>query len=122
LRPAVPEARRTPRAALAADGHIPRTVPGPLSGPLSGSSSGPLPGSIATGPRWLDDLLAADMGDAGCELTFVHLDRYAEAQLSGHEPRLRFRGVAVHLRSCPACHEDLTGLLLAFRPQDLPDS
>ena len=60
--------------------------------------------------------------DAGCELTFVHLDRYAEAQLSGHEPRVRFRGVAVHLRGCPACHEDLSGLLLAFRAQDLPDS
>jgi RNA polymerase sigma-70 factor (ECF subfamily) len=25
-------------------------------------------------------------------------------------------------RGCQACHEDLTGLLLAFRPQDLPDS
>ena len=30
-------------------------------------------GTIMTGPRWLDDLLAAEMGDAGCELTFEQL-------------------------------------------------
>jgi len=92
------EARRTLRTALAADGYIPRTMSGP----------------IGTGPRWLEDLLTADTGDAGCELTFVHLDRYAEAQLSGHDPRVRFPGVAVHLHSCQACHEDLTGLFLAL--------
>jgi hypothetical protein len=92
------EARRTLRAALAADRYIQPTMSG----------------TIWPGPRWLDDLLATEMGDAGCELTFVLLDRYAEAQLSGHNPQVSFRGIAVHLRSCPACHEDLAGLRLAL--------
>jgi RNA polymerase sigma-70 factor, ECF subfamily len=95
------EARRKLRATLAADGYIPRT------------SSG----TMMTGPRWLEDLLAADLGDAGCELTFDQLDRYAEAQLSRHDPQVRFRAVAAHLQSCQACHEDLTGLLVAFAAQ-----
>jgi RNA polymerase sigma-70 factor, ECF subfamily len=92
------EARRTLCAALAAGGYIQSTISGP----------------ILTGPRWLDDLLATETGDAGCELTFMLLDRYADAQLSGHNPQVRFPGAAVHLRSCPACHEDLAGLLLAL--------
>lgn len=92
------EARRTLRAALAAGGYIQPAMSGP----------------IPTGPRWLDDLLATEMGDAGCEPTFVLLDRYAEAQLSGHSPQVRFQGIAVHLRNCPACHEDLAGLRLVL--------
>lgn len=96
------EARRTLRAVLTADGYLPHAMPG----------------SMTPGPRWLDDLLAADMGDAGCELTFEQLDRYAEAHLNGHDPQVRFQGVAAHLRGCQACHEDLLGLFLAFAQQN----
>ena len=69
-----------------------------------------LPGS---GPPWLDDLLAADPGDAGCDLAFHVLDRYAEAELNGTGPESRFPGVAAHLRRCEACHQDYQGLLAA---------
>ena len=71
------------------------------------------PGAPWTGPPWLDDLLAADPGDAGCDLAFHVLDRYAEAELNGTGPESRFPGVAVHLRRCEACHQDYRGLLAA---------
>ena len=72
-----------------------------------------LPGAPWTGPPWLDDLLAADPGDAGCDLAFHVLDRYAEAELNGTGPESRFPGVAAHLRPCEACHQDYQGLLAA---------
>jgi len=91
------EARRLLRARLAANGrdlaHLPRA-------PLTGSA-------------WLDDLLAADPGDAGCDVAFHVLDRYAEAELNGTGPESRFPGVAAHLRRCEACHQDYQGLLAA---------
>jgi hypothetical protein len=49
------------------------------------------PGSPWISPPWLDDLLAADPGDAGCDLAFYVLDRYAEAELDGTGPQSRFR-------------------------------
>src|SRR5271169_5451922 len=91
------EARRILRARLAA----------------TGRDLAHFPGSPWTGPPWLDDLLAADPGDAGCDLAFHVLDRYAEAELSGTGPESRFPGVAVHLRRCEACHQDYRGLLAA---------
>jgi RNA polymerase sigma-70 factor, ECF subfamily len=72
-----------------------------------------LPGSPVTGPPWLEDLLATDPGDAGCDLAFHILDRYAEAELNGTDPGSRFPGVAAHLRRCQACHQDYQGLLAA---------
>ena len=63
-------------------------------------------------PR-LDYLLAADPGDAGCDVAFHVLDRCAEAELNGTGPESRFPGVAAHLRRCQACHQDYQGLLAA---------
>jgi RNA polymerase sigma-70 factor (ECF subfamily) len=91
------EARRILRARLAA----------------TGRDLAYLPGAPWTGPPWLDDLLAADPGDAGCDLAFHVLDRYAEAELNGTGPESRFPGVAAHLRRCEACHQDYQGLLAA---------
>jgi hypothetical protein len=92
------EARRILRARLAA---------------TYGRDRAHLPGAPWTGPPRLDDLLAADPGDAGCEVAFHVLDRYAEAGLTGTGPESRFPGVAAHLRRCEACHQDYQGLLAA---------
>jgi RNA polymerase sigma-70 factor (ECF subfamily) len=91
------EARRILRARLAA----------------TGRDLAYLPGAPWTGPPWLDDLLAADPGDAGCDLAFHVVDRYAEAELNGTGTESRFPGVAAHLRRCEACHQDYQGLLAA---------
>jgi len=91
------EARRILRARLAATG---RDHAQPPEGPLTGS------------PR-LDYLLAADPGDAGCDIAFHVLDRCAEAELDGTGPESRFPGVSAHLRRCQACHQDYQGLLAA---------
>ena len=72
-----------------------------------------LPGAPWTGPPWLDGLLGADPGDAGCDVAFHVLDRYAEAELNRTGPESRFPGVAAHLRRCQACHQDYQGLLAA---------
>jgi len=92
------EARRILRARLAA----------------TGRDLAYLPRAPWTGPPWLDDLLAADPGDAGCDLAFHVLGRYAEAELNGTGPESRFPGVAAHLRRCEACHQDYQGLLAAI--------
>ena len=74
-----------------------------------------LPGAPWTGPPWLDDLLGADPGDAGCDLAFPVPDCYAEAELNGTGPDNRFPGLAAHLRRCEACHHDYQGLLAAVK-------
>lgn len=89
------EARRALRARLAADGHDPADRCGPFT----------------AGARWVDELLAADPGDAGCDVTFQVLDRYAETQLHGQDPGRRFPAVAAHLRRCQACQQDCQGVL-----------
>ena len=91
------EARRILRARLAANGRDHAQLP---EGPL-------------TGPPRLDYLLAADPGDAGCDIAFHVLDRCAEAELNGTGPESQFPGVAAHLRRCQACHQDYQGLLAA---------
>jgi hypothetical protein len=52
---------------------------------------------FTAGARWVDELLAADPGDAGCDVTFQVLDRYIETQLHGQDPGRRFPAVAAHL-------------------------
>jgi hypothetical protein len=64
-------------------------------------------------PTTLDQLLAADAADVGCDETFEVLDRYVEAELAGEDASLRYPGAALHLRSCPACREDHAGLRAA---------
>ncbi|MGH8572711.1 MAG: hypothetical protein ACREX8_09065 [Gammaproteobacteria bacterium] len=61
----------------------------------------------------LDEFLAADPVDAGCDAGVPVLDEYVELELAGHDAALRFPGVAEHLRSCPACRADHDGLLAA---------
>jgi hypothetical protein len=69
-----------------------------------------------TAQRWLEELLATDLADAGCDGTFDLLDLYVQAQLSGRDTE-RFRGVIAHLRGCAPCREDHAGLLAAARGQ-----
>ena len=91
------EARRILRARLAA----------------TGRDLAHCPGAPWTGPPWLDDLLAADPGDAGCDLAFHVLDRYAEAELNRNGPRKPVPGsgrAPAPLRSLPS---GLPGLLAA---------
>jgi hypothetical protein len=58
----------------------------------------------------LDELLAVDPRDPGCDATLQVLDRCVEAELAGLDPATRFPGPAAHLRSCPACRLDYEGL------------
>jgi predicted anti-sigma-YlaC factor YlaD len=58
----------------------------------------------------IDELLAADARDVGCDATFEVLHAYVE---SGEEAASRYPGVAVHLRGCPACRADYEGLRAA---------
>ena len=63
------------------------------------------PGSPWISPPWPDDLLAADPGDAGCDLAFHVLDRYAEAELDGTVPEKPVPGsgrAPAPLRSLPS--------------------
>jgi hypothetical protein len=57
----------------------------------------------------MDDLLAANPGDAGCGVAFYLLDCYVEAELNGTGPESRFPAVAAHLRCCQTCHQDYQG-------------
>jgi hypothetical protein len=64
-------------------------------------------------PERLDQLLAADLADVGCDETFAVLDVYVEMELAGEDASLRYPGVALHLRSCPGCRKDHAGLRAA---------
>ena len=92
------EARRRVAARLAADG-------------LLQDQDAPWPTARQFG--WLRPLLAADPGDTGCDVAFQALDRYAEAELAGSDPRLHFPGLAAHLSGCRPCGQDYQGLLAA---------
>jgi hypothetical protein len=59
----------------------------------------------------IEQLLAADSTDPGCEATLEVFDLYVEADLAGRDPARRFPGAAAHLRSCPACRKDYDGLI-----------
>ncbi len=63
----------------------------------------------------IDELLAGDIGDAGCAAGFEVLHEYVEEELSGGEPARARPGRAVHLISSPACRDDNPGLLDAAR-------
>lgn len=64
-------------------------------------------------PPNLDELLATDPRDPGCEATLAVFDLYVEADLAGRDPARRFPGPTAHLRYCPACREDYEGLRAA---------
>jgi hypothetical protein len=63
--------------------------------------------------RRLDELLRAEVGDAGCTAGEAILDAYVELELAGEDPARVYPGTAIHLQSCPACHTDYEGLLKA---------
>jgi hypothetical protein len=73
------------------------------------------------------ELLEAETVDVGCAAGFEVLHQYVESQLSGGDPDHEFPGVASHLRSCPACWDDYSGLVDAAkrfgeaRPTPPPD-
>jgi hypothetical protein len=58
----------------------------------------------------IDELLAADPQDPGCEATLEVFDLYVEADLAGHDAAAMFPGPTAHLRACPACRADYHGL------------
>jgi predicted anti-sigma-YlaC factor YlaD len=68
-----------------------------------------------TDRRPLDELLAADRVDPGCDAGIPILDEYVELELAGEEPARRFPGTAAHLQTCSACRADHDGLLEAAR-------
>jgi hypothetical protein len=63
--------------------------------------------------RTLEELLAADPVDPGCDAGVAILDEYVELELAGKDPAERFPGTAAHLRTCAACRADHDGLLEA---------
>ena len=58
------------------------------------------------------EALAADPGDAGCDVAFQMLDRYAVAAADASDGE-RFRGVTAHLGACRPCQLDYQGLVAA---------
>ena len=74
-------------------------------------------------PRDVDHLLVVADADFGCAAGFAVLDQYVETELAGGNAAADFPGLALHLRSCPACREDYIGLLEAaklFGAEDAP--
>jgi hypothetical protein len=63
----------------------------------------------------LDELLRAQDGDAGCDAGIPIMDEYVEIELRGEDPRERFPGTAIHLRTCAGCRADHDGVLEAAR-------
>jgi hypothetical protein len=49
-----------------------------------------------------------------CEECFELMDSYAEAVVTGAEPRRR-HDIEVHLRACPACFEEVESLVALLR-------
>jgi hypothetical protein len=60
-------------------------------------------------------LLGNARRDLGCDAGFDVLDRYAEARLRGDDVAQSFPEIVAHLEDCPACREDVEGLLAALR-------
>jgi hypothetical protein len=67
------------------------------------------------GREALEQFLATDPSDAGCERTTELLDAYAELIIAGEDPEIRYPGIAAHLRTCLPCADDLDGLVAALR-------
>ena len=64
-------------------------------------------------PTRLEQFLATDPQDAGCAGTFDVIDVFADLAITRADAASRYPGVAVHLAACPACSQDLQGLLAA---------
>ncbi len=60
-------------------------------------------------------LLGNARRDLGCDAGFAVMDQYAEALVRGENVEQAFPGLVDHLENCPACCEDVEGLLAALR-------
>jgi len=67
--------------------------------------------------RWpaLEQFLATDPRDVGCDGAMAVLHVYADIVAAGEDPEVLHPGVTAHLRACGPCAEDLQGLLEAIR-------
>jgi hypothetical protein len=61
----------------------------------------------------LDRFLRTDPRDAGCAETMRLLHVYVDALIAGEDPERRHPGLAVHLRECSPCADELDGLVAA---------
>jgi hypothetical protein len=76
-----------------------------------------------TGWSALNQFLATDPRDVGCEQAMQILHVYVELILdddAGEEAARRYPGVATHLAACGPCGEDFHGLLAAVARTDRP--
>ena len=60
-------------------------------------------------------LLGSPEADAGCEGGLAVIAEYVEGELEGDDVRTLFPALTAHLRNCPACAEDHTGLMALVR-------
>ena len=65
----------------------------------------------------LNDLLAANPADCGCDATFENVAQYVELELAGADAAAQFPHVAAHLHACAACRLDHDGILHATRAE-----
>lgn len=62
----------------------------------------------------LEHLFGSPGRDPGCDSGFSQLDRYCEAVRRGEDVERLFPDLVRHIRNCPACREDVEGLLAAL--------
>jgi len=60
-------------------------------------------------------LLGNARRDRGCDAGFAVMDQYVEALQRGGDVDRMFPELVAHLENCPACREDVDGLLAALR-------
>lgn len=60
-------------------------------------------------------LLETSADDPGCDQVFTAMDTYADSVRRGDDVRATHRRLLIHLEQCPACREDVEGLLAAVR-------
>jgi len=68
---------------------------------------------VSSTPDWIERLLAADPGDAGCDEVMAVMDVYVDLRAAGLDPEARHPGVAAHLPACDTCTDHVRGLLAA---------
>ena len=60
-------------------------------------------------------LLGSRLPDSGCEFCFATADVYVEAVVQGADVERLFPEILAHIAGCPACREDVEGLIAAVR-------
>ena len=59
-------------------------------------------------------LLGQGPRDQGCEAGMAVVEEFVEAVLRGEEVERRFPEIVAHMAGCPACREDIEGLIAAL--------